>query len=600
MIRKLGWLIGLLLLGGLGVYAPGFQFAPVAAAPVEPQFTPPSPLLAPSGRNCGGISRPAAAVPFQFLNPQMTVSPRQGTRVWQQEADFLNGNLVGLALGTEGLYRAAAWSENYPVVTGGESLVSVPSLALDSAENLYLVWEAEQAGVSNIRFSRSNDAGRSWRAAETVLAQPVGQESPSLGVDQKGSLYTIWTDERLGLYNVYFARSDDAGASWSPGRAISPNLGQADQCACRLVVAVDGGLYAAWQDYRSGDPDIYFAYSSDGGQTWQEQPRLNDDPGQVYQGAPTLGVDAAGRVYVAWEDARAGVPAIYVSSRDPQSGQWSANVAVTSPGDGAAATPYLSLDTNGNLYLAWQQVLAAGSEIRISRSDDGGRTWQASTAIAGNSAHKQQARPHLAYASAGILYAAWDALAADGTRDVFFAYSRNQGQTWQAYQRVNDDAGVAGQQSPQLAADDTGQVYAVWEDNRDAAGQPGLYSAVWPDDDRVLSTGSYEAETVSTSRAVLWSTLTWTATETLSSTLQIAVSVAGRDLQGAADTAALTWQPWITLSTSPADLSVLPLSSHLRWRATLSGTQVSTEPVLAAVELNWRPGFPLFLPLVLR
>ena len=65
-------------------------------------------------------------------------------------------------------------------------------------------------------------------------------------------------------------------------------------------------VYVAWADDRLGDPDILLVRSTDGGDTWSDPIRVNDDP--VGTGAdqwfPWLAVDPKGRVVVTFFDRR--------------------------------------------------------------------------------------------------------------------------------------------------------------------------------------------------------------------------------------------------------------------------------------------------------
>jgi hypothetical protein len=65
-------------------------------------------------------------------------------------------------------------------------------------------------------------------------------------------------------------------------------------------------VYLAWPDAREGDPDILFARSVDGGQTWAPPLRANDDhPGHpADQLLPRLGVAPGGRIDLAFLDRR--------------------------------------------------------------------------------------------------------------------------------------------------------------------------------------------------------------------------------------------------------------------------------------------------------
>jgi hypothetical protein len=77
----------------------------------------------------------------------------------------------------------------------------------------------------------------------------------------------------------------------------------------------------AWEDYRYNNFDIYFAKSSDRGGTWTDPNlRVNDDlrTNEKNQQKPSLAVDLFGAVYVVWEDYRSGNWDIYFSSLQPE------------------------------------------------------------------------------------------------------------------------------------------------------------------------------------------------------------------------------------------------------------------------------------------
>jgi hypothetical protein len=76
------------------------------------------------------------------------------------------------------------------------------------------------------------------------------------------------------------------------------------------VSPADGNLYAAWADYRHEDSDIFFARSTDRGNTWSRPVRLNDDPVEngIDQFHPQVAVAPNGRVAVMWMDRRLPCP----------------------------------------------------------------------------------------------------------------------------------------------------------------------------------------------------------------------------------------------------------------------------------------------------
>lgn len=96
-----------------------------------------------------------------------------------------------------------------------------------------------------------------------------------------------------------------------------------------VVVGSDGTSYAAWQDSRSGNPDIYFSGLANGAMNWvTPNAKISDDPGTAAQTMPRIGVDSAGNLTVAWIDARTS-PAHVRVARKPSGGSWSASVDIS-------------------------------------------------------------------------------------------------------------------------------------------------------------------------------------------------------------------------------------------------------------------------------
>src|SRR5205085_11620864 len=117
------------------------------------------------------------------------------------------------------------------------------------------------------------------------------------------TVYAAWLDGRDGKSAAYLARSADGGRTWQANVRI--DAGEACPC-CRTAVAPAGGdtVYAAWRKVYPGSVRaVVVARSTDGGRTWGEAVQAQRD-GWVIDGCPHAGpsmqVDAAGRVHIAW------------------------------------------------------------------------------------------------------------------------------------------------------------------------------------------------------------------------------------------------------------------------------------------------------------
>ena len=85
-----------------------------------------------------------------------------------------------------------------------------------------------------------------------------------------------------------FAPQASSQRGWTSNTQVNDDSGAATQWRPSLAIDAAGVLFAAWEDERQGHADIYFARSSDRGQTWSANQRVNNDTGATAQRQPSL------------------------------------------------------------------------------------------------------------------------------------------------------------------------------------------------------------------------------------------------------------------------------------------------------------------------
>jgi hypothetical protein len=122
-------------------------------------------------------------------------------------------------------------------------------------------------------------------------------------VDEVGNPSVTWMDYKHSPYfttgDIFLRASADSGATWGPERQITlHHLAEASDIA-------QGGdtVAVTWNDTRgeNGWRSIYCTIGLDGGETWGEADRLDDDPLESFW--PSVAI-SNGKIYVVWYDTR--------------------------------------------------------------------------------------------------------------------------------------------------------------------------------------------------------------------------------------------------------------------------------------------------------
>jgi photosystem II stability/assembly factor-like uncharacterized protein len=153
-----------------------------------------------------------------------------------------------------------------------------------------------------------------------------GSEHLVTGTD--GKAYAVLTDKQYGETAIYFVRSTDGGQTWSDKVQINEGIKKVFNPS--LAVDVDKNLYVVWRSGYNINATLYFARSTDSGQTWSKITRVEDTVGQTFK--PSLTVGAEGDLYVTWQNRYRAKISIYSIESTDGGETWSDKVRVANIG----------------------------------------------------------------------------------------------------------------------------------------------------------------------------------------------------------------------------------------------------------------------------
>jgi hypothetical protein len=193
---------------------------------------------------------------------------------------------------------------------------------------------------------------------------------PSIAVDpESGDLFLAWVAESAGEWDLYFARSSDGGESFSSPVRVNDVDGDVyphSEGAPRLVVA--RGVVALFWSNQFDVPnrtfsasDLRFTRSTDRGATWESARNLQDESGSVIPGANTFHG-------AAWDGASTLVVA-WLDGRDRDARRISRGVESGTPLSEAQADPERFADES--------DPHDGDATVYAAFSHDLGATWEA-------------------------------------------------------------------------------------------------------------------------------------------------------------------------------------------------------------------------------
>ena len=90
------------------------------------------------------------------------------------------------------------------------------------------------------------------------------------------NVYVTWWDNKTGNWEVFFARSTDNGETFGDTINLSNAMGRSEDSN---IAASEDNVYVTWWDNKTGTREVYFRASTDSGETFGDTIMLNSTSG---------------------------------------------------------------------------------------------------------------------------------------------------------------------------------------------------------------------------------------------------------------------------------------------------------------------------------
>ncbi len=346
------------------------------------------------------------------------------------------------------------------------STQSAPDMAIGPNGNIYIVWEDNRNGNYDIYLSSSADGGSSFSTDVLIDNDGANQQRPAVVTYGTSNVYVVWQDFRNGNWDIYFARSSNGGASFGTPVLVSDAGGSSEQSYPDIAVAGNDNIYVVWQDFRNGNWDIYSAVSTDDGNSFDQNVRVNSNPSPVIdQESPSVAVNDNDDIFVVWQDDRNGDDDIFLARSTNDGDSYQTEIEVSNDDTNRhQRSPTIAIDDSNDIYVVYDDYRSGNSwDIYISTSINNGNSFDAHARV--NDASSNDLRmPSITVDAADNLHIAWYN---DWDNYIYYTKSTDAGVSFGYDTRVSSTNGAASfQYPPAVVVNNAMEPYVAWADSR--------------------------------------------------------------------------------------------------------------------------------------
>jgi hypothetical protein len=240
------------------------------------------------------------------------------------------------------------------------------AVSKDDPEHVYLVWqEIIFSGGSHggdILFASSHDGGKTFSTTVNLSHSSGGDGKGRIskniwdngsfdivtGAD--GKVIVAWTEYHGSLW---VSSSENHGKTFSPPQKLKNGSDTFSARGPALAIYKDN-VYLAWSNGSDANADIMIMTSEDGGKNFGNAYVTSKT--KAFSDAPKLAVDINGTIHLAYTESNSTI--FYTRSTDKgKTFRDPINISDTD-----SRYPYLAVDTNNNVYVAWEKYPVLSDE----------------------------------------------------------------------------------------------------------------------------------------------------------------------------------------------------------------------------------------------
>lgn len=229
-------------------------------------------------------------------------------------------------------------------------------IAVDHADNIHVVWHDDTYGGDwEVLYKKSTDGGATWSSSKRISLTGGTSYRPVIAIDSSNNLHVVWADASPGNREIFYSRSTDGGNTWIPSKRLTWTAGPSYDPA--ITIDSSDNIHVVWYDNTADGWDIYYKKSTDGGNTWTWAKKVTHSAGESYLGS--IAADSLNNIHLVWWDNSAGSFNVYYKKSTDGGNTWTSGERITFWSNNK--WPVIAIDSNDVKHVVWDANASDGN-----------------------------------------------------------------------------------------------------------------------------------------------------------------------------------------------------------------------------------------------
>ncbi|MFA5032578.1 MAG: hypothetical protein WC614_06120 [bacterium] len=196
------------------------------------------------------------------------------------------------------------------------------------------------------------------------------QTYPNVAIDKKGNFFMTWEDYRSTDYDgdIYCQKYSADGTQTGLSFKVNSDEGGISlqhwgQCSPVIATSDSQSFIIVWEDWRNGEPDIFYQLYDTDGNPQRGNIKVNDDANNKQQFYPSIAMSTSGKFIIVWEDWRDDNANIYGQLYDSIATPCGGNLKINENTSNKNLFPSVATLSTGNFMVVWEDYRNGSADV---------------------------------------------------------------------------------------------------------------------------------------------------------------------------------------------------------------------------------------------